>query len=209
MDHLIVYEGRLVALAALRREYAEAIALGINRDRAVHGTRQRGPYSLADAEKYFEAYEIRRGSDEVFAILKRTENGYELIGLTGIHSIRWPQGYGTTGSMIFKEEDRGKTGTEAKLLLCYHAFQVLGLRKLCSAVKAFNAPSLGHLVKCGFSVVGRWKQHDFHEGLYIDELVLELFKDEWLPIWTRYNENKELPSLTPEQKEFVQKETAI
>ncbi len=210
--HFPVYDGHVrVSLGALQGGYARKIALGINKYRAVEGTRQRGPYMPEDAGEFIKRQRELRGKDEVFAILKhnnRLPRVYQFIGLTGIHDRTWPDAFGTTGSMIFDECDRGGAGTEAKLLLLYHCFTVLGLRKVCSSVKAFNAASLGHLLKCGFKIVGRRRAHHYHEGEYADEILLEAFKEDWEPVWERYERTKSLPSLTKRQRELVQKETA-
>jgi len=44
-------------------------------------------------------------------------------------------------------------GTEAMLLLLYHAFMILGLRKVTATVKVFNAPSMGHSIKSGYKLI--------------------------------------------------------
>lgn len=203
MQHYIAYEGKTVALAALQEAYIPFFVRGINRRVGIEGTMQRGPYDPALGTEWLERLRRSRGADEVFAVLKRDGDDWIYTGNTGIHGITWPNGTGATGSIIFSDAHRGHgEGTEAKLLLLYHCFRVLGLRKVRSTVKAFNAPSLGHLMKCGYKIVGTYKDECFHEGRYVDEYLLEVFPSDWEPIWEAY-QNGTLPRLTDEQRAII------
>ena len=214
MDY-IAYEGLCrVSLAALQSSHGPSTVTSINKRVDINGTMQRAPYDPQGFEDWLSSLRNSRGKDEVFAVLKHLDaddvRTYEHIGNAGIHGIKWPDGYGTTGSMLFEPQKRGNgEGTEAKLLMLYHCFTILGLRKVCSSVKSFNAPSLGHLLKCGFKIVGRRKAHDYHEGNFVDEILLEVFPHEWKPIWEKYQKTGTLPKLTSEQRELVNKETNV
>jgi len=170
------------------------------------------PIGLSEEEKW--ARNFTKHTAVAFAVLHHeTESGeqaYRYIGYTGIHSIRWPDGTGTTGTLLGNSADwlRGY-GTEAKLLLLHHAFHVLGLRKLTSEVKAYNARSLGHLIKCGYRIVGRYTQQDFHNGKYLDRILLEVFRADWEPIWETYQTTHTIPKLTDEQRKMVGIETGM
>lgn len=214
MDHFITYEGKTgrMALAQMQEAYIPFFVPGINRRIGVEGTLQRPPYSLEMGREWVRSLDKSKGQDEVFAILLRdsdADGGWRYLGHTGIHHITWPTGLGTTGSMIFPAEGRGQGhGTEAKLLLLYHSFYILGLRKVKSRVKDFNAPSLGHLLKCGYTISGRAKEEEFHEGRFVDEVLLEIFREDFDPVWQKYQEASTLPRLSPEQRAVVEKETA-
>jgi RimJ/RimL family protein N-acetyltransferase len=133
-------------------------------------------------------------------------NQWRYVGHTGLHHITWPDARASSGTLIGDRESLGKGyGTEAKLLLLYHTFYVEGLRKITSELKAFNGHSLGHLLKTGYKVVGISKSHHFHEGMYVDEIMVEIFKQEFDPIWKRYKEDDELPSLSVQQKKLMKK----
>ena len=211
-NDVIAYEGLLnVSLGVLQEAHLEQFIIWANRIENVEGTMQRPPHYLANSVDWLRGLAERKGRDEVFAIFTRDGNGGEprYIGHTGIHSIQWPEGFGTTGSVIGDRTTQGKGhGTEAKLLLQYHAFMVLGLRKLTSDVKAFNAQSLGHLLKCGYRIVGRQKKHLFHKGQFVDKILLEVFREGWEIVWRKYQKEKKLPRLSTKQRAIVQKETA-
>ena len=215
MQHLVAYlsaDGEL-ALAALLVDYGQDFMPAANKRIGIEGTLQRPPYTPGMWREWVERHDTvkSKGESEVFVILVKdveAEGGWRYVGHTGLHGIKWPNGTATTGSMIVNGEYRGKGyGTIAKLLLLKHAFHVLGLRKVHSRVKAWNATSLGHLVKCGYTLCGRHKAEDFHEGTFVDEILLEVFRAGWEPIWDAYQATGELPRLTDGQRALIKKET--
>ena len=196
----------------MQEEYMKAYIQWPNKRIGIDGTLQRPPYSLAMGQEWVRALDSKKGQDEVFAILLHDDTGkerrYRYVGHTGLHRIHFPDAWASTGSVIGDPKGReGGTGTEAKLLLQKHAFKVLGVRKLVSNVKGWNAPSLGHLIKCGYKIVGRYSKHIFHEGTFVDEILLECFREDWEPIWQKYEETKTLPKLTAKQRALVSKQT--
>lgn len=210
----IIYDGIHMSLGALQREYIPEVIKYVNDPRVSEGVLLRAPVTLEEEYQWYDGLLDRKhaGTDYVFAIFLRggtpESPAYTYIGHTGLHKISQRDSRATTGTLIFKTEWFKKNiGTEAKLWLQYHAFRVLGLRKLTSEVKAFNARSLGHLIKCGYRIVGRRKEQHFHNGRWVDEVLLEVFREDWEPIWAKYQETKEPPHLTPEQRELVEKET--
>lgn len=211
MVEIVAYKGQLrVSLGVMQEHHITDFALWANQP-GIEGTMIRPPYTTSGGLKWLRSLDKRHDND-VFAMLLHNESAPELryIGHTGIHNITWPDGFGTSGSVMGDPAARavGGLGTEAKLLLLYHAFRVRGLRKVLSSVKAFNSPSLGHLIKCGYRVVGRRLDHHFHNGAYVDEILLEVFREAWEPIWDAYQSTHSLPKLTAEQRELVRKITS-
>lgn len=209
---IIVYEGATVSLGVLEKEHVPLFVPYINRRVGIEGTMQRGPYTESMGLEWVESQDKKRGTDEVFAVYRHStsEAGleYVYIGNTGLHHISQEHGFASSGSMLFDLEDQGKGyGTEAKLLLLYHAFRVLGVRKVNSDVKAFNAKSLGHLIKTGYQIVGRRRKHHFHDGEFVDNILLEVFREDFEPLWARYKKDGTLPRLTKKQRKRVENET--
>lgn len=217
MKHTIAYEGKVgVALALMQEAYVPLFMPWVNWRIGVEGTLQRPPYSHAMGVEWVQSLDKTKGQNEVFAILSRTtkteseERSYEYVGHMGIHRVEWPHGCGTTGSLIGAQGAQGRgLGTEAKLLILYHAFMILGLRKLTSTVKAFNAPSMAHLIKCGYKPVGRYRKHHLHEGAFVDETLFEVFRDDWEPVWQQYQDTATLPKLTDEQRRVIETELCV
>ena len=111
----------------------------------------------------------------------------EPIGTIGIHGINWKDRTATTGALIGEKDywDKGY-GTDAKMVLLDYAFNTLNLRKIMSRVKAFNKRSIAYSLHCGYTVEGRLRRQHFVGGRYWDEIILGLFKNQWLPCWQKY-----------------------
>lgn len=124
-------------------------------------------------------------SDDVHLAID-THDGV-FIGLMGIHKISWKDRVATTGALIGEAAYWGRGyGTDAKMTLLDYAFNTLNLRKICSSVLAFNERSLQYNLHCGYQIEGRRKAQIFGNGQYWDEILLGLFKEDWQPIWERY-----------------------
>lgn len=208
--HIIAHRGTICSLAIMQEIYIPELLQFINDLSVTAGVRARPPIDQPEEEDWVRKLHTLKKTHQVFAVLAHGdgEGKYRYIGHVGIHQMQWPSGFGGTGSLLGGVDARGKGyGTEAKLLLQYHAFRVLGLRKLTSSVKAFNAQSLGHLIKTGYRIVGRYTKHEFHDGEYVDEILLECFREDWEPIWKQYQVIRMLPKLTDEQRELVRNET--
>ena len=206
MKHVIAYKGVCgTSLGLMQEAYASSFVPWINWRIGVEGTQQRPPMSFEMGRQWVRELDQKKGSSEVFAVLtQKGKRAHRFVGQMGVANISWPNGVGSTGSIVGEPSARGRgVGTEAKLLLLYHAFNVLGLRKLTSHVKSFNGPSLGHLLKCGYKIVGCHRKQDFHEGAFVDEYLLEVFRGDWEPIWAVYQETKTLPTLSQSARERI------
>lgn len=111
----------------------------------------------------------------------------ELSHINRIH------GTAVTGAVIGEKEYWGKGyGSEAKLLLLKYAFDVLNLRKICSAAIAFNERSIRYQERTGYKIEGRRANQIYADGQYWDEVLLAVYREDWLPIWKKYQEAGEI-----------------
>ncbi len=60
-----------------------------------------------------------------------------------------------------------------------YVFTELNIRKLCSQVLGNNETSITYHHKLGFKEEGRLLKHVLHNEIYVDVIVLALFRDEW------------------------------
>lgn len=110
-----------------------------------------------------------------------------LIGTMGLHNIKLKDRTAVTGALIGEKEYWSKGyGTDAKMTLLDYAFNTLNLRKINSSVYAFNKRSLKYNLKCGYKIEGVRKKQIFRNGKYHDEIIIAVFKENWLPIWKKY-----------------------
>jgi RimJ/RimL family protein N-acetyltransferase len=111
----------------------------------------------------------------------------KLIGNMALVHINAKDRTASTGALIGEKEYWSKGyGTDAKMTLLNYAFNTLNLRKINSSVYAFNKRSLRYNLKCGYKVEGVRKKQIFRNGKYHDEILIAIFKEDWLPIWERY-----------------------
>lgn len=142
------------------------------------------PTTEKDEKDWIASLQTKKNTDIVLAIT--TKEGQH-IGNIGIHGINWKDRVGTTGTVIGEKEFRGKgIGTEVKMYILNYAFNILNLRKVCSRAFAFNAASRRFSEKCGYKYEGLLKEHAFKNGEYVDEVLLAVFREDWLPLWEKF-----------------------
>lgn len=142
------------------------------------------PMYEKDEREWIEALHKKKDGCIVLAIATKER---QHIGNIGLHGINWKDRVATTGTVIGEKEFRRKgVGTEAKMLLLNYAFNTLNLRKICSRALVFNVASRRYSEKCGYRQEGVLKAHSFKNGEYVDEVLLAVFREDWLPLWEKF-----------------------
>lgn len=186
-------------LRPLRKETdLEACLRWINDPEVNHYLKIYLPMPAQGEAEWFDSIAKSR-SDIVLAI--ETLTG-KFIGTMGLHRINWKDRVATTGALIGEKEYWGKGyGTDAKMILLDYAFNTINLRKICSSVFSFNKRSLRYLLHTGYKVEGVRRKQIFKQGKYWDEIILGLFRQDWLPAWERYQEASKKTNKRPESPE--------
>ena len=181
-NKVVFLRGQKVTLRPLEKEDVEKISIWANDPEVTRFLSMTMPLTGGQEEGWIESL----SKDDRNIVLAIEVDG-EHIGNMGIHGIDWVHRTATTGAMIGEKDYWGKGyGTDAKMILLDYAFNTLGLRKICSSVYEFNKRSLQYNLHCGYKVEGRKKKQLFTKGKYWDEIVLGLFKKDWLPYWRDY-----------------------
>lgn len=150
------------------------------------------PTMLEGEEKWLSDMGVRTGStqaitDAMLLIVEKQTN--KRVGTIGLHRIDWKNRNAATGTLIGNKPYQGKGyGTDAKMLLLNWAFNELGLNKVESRVLAFNERSLAYAKKCGYEQVGNLKKHIWRNGLWHDEIILEVHAEAWRPLWKKFED---------------------
>ena len=132
-------------------------------------------------------------AENLFLIIE-TKRERTPIGTIGLHNINWTNRRAMGGTMIGEDGYWGKGyGTDAKFALLYHAFCTLGFEKVCSSVLAFNGRSLNYLKHTGHREEGRRERQFYRGGVWIDEILLAVFKEDFLPLWEAYDGKPIIP----------------
>jgi RimJ/RimL family protein N-acetyltransferase len=144
----------------------------------------RNPISEQNQEDFYQRVGQNNPNDITVAVCLLDGT---LIGTMGLHRIDLVNRNATTGAMLGDESYLGKGyGSDAKMQLLAHAFLELGLMKVQSRVYDFNTRSIAYSKKCGYVEEGVLKQQQYRNGTWCNEVLLAVFKDDWLPLWQKY-----------------------
>lgn len=117
-----------------------------------------------------------RTGDKVFAI--ETLDG-RYLGNIGLHNIDYVSGVAELGIVIGVKEYWGQGyGTDAARTLLRFAFREMRMRKIILKVFCTNIRAQRAYAKIGFKEVGRLKQHFLKDGMFEDEIYMEIFAEE-------------------------------
>lgn len=139
MSDITIHGGRGVSLAVMTESYVDQLVDIINTPEVIEGVMTIPPVAREEELEWVKNLPKNKKNMHIFAVLAHEGEGRRFIGTMGLHKIRWPEGSCTSGSLLGSLEMLGQGyGTEAKLLLLKHAFDVLNLTTVKSEVKAFN-----------------------------------------------------------------------
>lgn len=142
------------------------------------------PITLEGERSWVDSLE--KSPDRGIHLIIETHDGTP-IGTMGFHYINWVNRVAGTGALIGEKEYWGRGyGTDAKMALLFYAFQTLNLRKICSDVLASNPRSLAYLKKTGHKEVGRRIRDVYRYGHYVDLILVEVFKPDFMKVWRVY-----------------------
>lgn len=151
-----------------------------------------GTYLPATERKVKELFDFLTHKPGQIALGIETLEG-NLIGLMTLLKINDKDQTAISDTLIGEKEywDKGY-GTDAKMILLDYAFNTLNLRKINSSVASHNKRSLQYNLHCGYKIEVVRKRQIFHLGKYKDEILLAVFKPDWLPIWRKYQKTGKL-----------------
>ncbi len=78
-------------------------------------------------------------------------------------------------------------GTDALKTLCAYGFVELNLQRIGLTLNATNERARRCYEKCGFQPEGRLRRAEYHDGRYVDELVMGVLREEF---FERFPERK-------------------
>ncbi len=132
-------------------------------------------YTLENLKEYVKL--MNESTEDYFLgiFLKEKE---EHIGNIKIGEINQLHRFGDVGLIIGNKDVWGKGyGTETIELVTLYGFDELNLNKLKAGMYANNIGSYKAFIKAGYMEIGRFKNHRFYKGSYVDEILLEKGKD--------------------------------
>ena len=105
----------------------------------------------------------------------------EIIGVTGITYIDWPNKHADVHFYIGKNSewiDEKYSHTAIKLILNY-GFKTLNLNKLWAEIYEIDTKKLNFFKMKGFKIDATLREHYFHNGKYYSSHILSLLRKEY------------------------------
>lgn len=138
----------------------------------------RWPVSRKAEEAWLER--VLRDDDPRNKVLAIETKDGVYLGNIGLHNIDYISGVAELGIVIGRKDYWNKGyGTDAARTLIGFAFSNLRLRKIILRVFGGNIRAQKAYAKLGFKEVGRLKAHILRDGKYEDEVLMEVFAEEF------------------------------
>lgn len=136
--------------------------------------------STMSFRRWIEGYTTESTPETIeFAVCLREDDTW--IGYVGLTGINWVHRHAETYSGLRQGEFRSRGyGTEAKHLLLEFAFDHIAMHVVTSWIWEQNGRSAAAIVKQGYQPAGVLKYDAIDKGLYYDDLVFDLLRDEWV-----------------------------
>jgi ribosomal-protein-alanine N-acetyltransferase len=175
-----VIRGKLVSLRPPKPEDAAVMITWFEDLEVTRFILLRFPPSLNAENEWLDR--MAKSQDDIFWVI---EHEGRPVGATAIHLIDWKNGSGKTGTTIGDRSLWGQgIGREVMQLRCRFAFTQLPLRKLKSAYFEGNEASARAQAAAGYREVGRYKADQFIDGTWVDQIVTEVLREDWLKAGT-------------------------
>ena len=172
--------GDRVYLRSMDRADAAAFAAATAAETTMFSKTGRLPISPMMFEETFDG-PMPSGPPTSISFAVARVAGDRLLGSVALLDIDWVNRTAETASSLLGEDVRGQGyGTEAKMLLLEYAFDRIQLHIVQSWVRATNTRSAAALAKQGYRPAGRRYWTGFQAGGYIDHLIFDLLRDEWV-----------------------------
>jgi RimJ/RimL family protein N-acetyltransferase len=175
----LIYGDR-IRLRHVEREDLPRFVEWLNDPEVRRGLAMHLPLSMAEEADWFENTLKREPDERPLAIEVGRAEGWALVGNCGFFNIEWRARSAELGIFIGDKDCWNKGyGTEAMRLLLRHGFDTLNLNRIYLRVFADNPRAIGAYEKAGFVEEGRMRQAEYHEGHYLDVLLMSVLKSEW------------------------------
>jgi diamine N-acetyltransferase len=178
--------GERIRFRAVEREDVPTFVRWLNDTEVKQGIMIFHPFSQAQEENWFEGMIKRPAEEQVLGIEVKEPSGKEgignwkMIGTIGFNDVNWRIRSAEFGIMIGEKNYWGKGyGTEAVRLIIQYGFNTLNLNRIFLRVFEDNHRAIRAYEKAGFILEGRMRQAEFHDGKYLDVLIMSVLRSDF------------------------------
>ena len=193
MNKVMYRESARLYLRPFAEEDLPAMLRWINDPEVSKGLNRCHPLSMEAEREWFKDMNLNLDKEPVLGVVLKGDD--HLIGSMGLHRINARDRTAVTGTVLGEKEHWGQGyAPEAKMLFLDIAFRSFNLRKVKSTIWSFNERSVRYNKKCGYREEGRLEREGFIDGEYRDQILLSVFREDWLPLWEEFVESgKQFP----------------
>jgi len=178
--------GRSVDLERIEAaRHGDGLWQAIGRDPALWAGTPVGPFDRSGFDAWL-AERTRRPDQVLFAVIDKSGQTHEVVGVLIVLSILPAMGTAELGLVYGPRLQRRVGGTEAVFLALRHLFEALGYRRVEWRCNPENAASMAAARRYGFTLEGVLRQHRWIKGANCDTAVHAILDRDWLPIARRF-----------------------
>lgn len=122
---------------------------------------------------------VCKNGEHHYSIIRKEDN--KLLGTYGLEQKDIVSRRFHVAGFIGEIDEHGKGyGTEALKLITKFAFEILNAETLFSGIFSFNQASVKSAQKAGYSIAGKYRNAYFYNGVYYDEICVEITKEDYI-----------------------------
>ncbi|AZR73371.1 hypothetical protein BBF96_08235 [Anoxybacter fermentans] len=140
--------------------------------------------SLKTEENWYRGY-LKGDYHFTSLVIENLKTG-EHMGHIGFNEVSWKDRKATVGLFLGKEYWGKGYGTDALMSMCHYGFTQLNFQRIQLQVFAFNRRAIRCYEKCGFIVEVVEKNANYINGEYVDNIVMGVLVEEFMPIYEKY-----------------------
>ncbi len=144
--------------------------------------------SLRCEEKWYDNY-LANEYQLSSLVIENLQTG-EYMGNIGFNDISWKNRKATVGLFLNRRYWSQGYGTDALMALCHFGFTQLNLQRIQLFVYETNKRGIRSYEKCGFQVEVVQKSASYVDGEYVDDLIMGVLVEEFMPIYENYVGNE-------------------
>jgi RimJ/RimL family protein N-acetyltransferase len=172
--------GERVRLRAIERDDLPRFAAWLNDPHVRRNLMIYQPLSIVQEENWYEEILKHHPDEQPLSIEVKSETGWQLAGNCGFFDLNQRDRSAEIGIFIGDSNLWGQGyGCEAMRLMAAHGFDNLNLNRIYLRVFETNQRGIRCYEKAGFRHEGRLREARFHEGRYIDMLMMSILKREY------------------------------
>ena len=177
-------KGKHLHLRTVERRDLEMLRHWRNSDEVGRFYQDRQQISQLQQEKWFDS--LAFGSGGHYFVIETDPGPVGVCNVKNIDPVHRVADYG----IYFVPQSRPNPllPVEAAILVLDHAFDHLNIRKIYGNILACNARSLSFNESLGFRQEGVLRQQIFHEGQYVDLVLVGVFADEFRQATQKYRQ---------------------